>query len=110
MRRVLAKVTLMVLVSCAVVLGQTVPATADQTPAWEPGPEWGSPEYTELPEWDRSVACGGGERWTWTSDQGQIDWQVVTCDHRDAARGAALWQLPPGSVVPDGDVLAGGED
>lgn len=110
MRRVLAKVTLMVLVSCAVVLGQTVPATADQTPAWEPGPEWGSPEYTELPEWDRSVACGVGERWTWTSDQGQIDWQVVTCDHRDAARGAALWQLPPGSVVPDGDVLAGGED
>ena len=110
MRRVLATVALMLMVSCAVVLGQAVPAAADETPVWEPGPEWGTAEYVELPEWGRSVACEPGEQWTWASDQGQISWQVVSCDHRDAARGAALWEQPPGRVLPEGSVLAGEQD
>lgn len=110
MRRVLAKVSLMLMVCCAVVLGNAVPAVADETPVWEPGPEWGTAEYTELPQWDRSVACEAGESWSWTSDQGQIHWQVVPCDGVDTARGAALWEQPPGRVIPDAATLGDEQD
>lgn len=106
MRRVLAKVSLMLMACCAVVLGTTVPAAADEAPVWEPGPEWGSAEYTELPQWDRAVACATGEQWSWTSGEGQIDWQIVPCEEEDNARGAALWEQPSGRVLPDAEVLA----
>ena len=110
MRRVLATVGLMLMVCCAVVLGNAVPAAADETPVWQPGPEWGTAEYTEMPEWGRSVGCDPGDRWSWSSGDGQIDWQTVSCEMDDNARGVALWEQPSGSVLPNAHALTDEND
>ncbi len=110
MRRVLARVGVLLLVSCAVVLGTTLPAAADPTPAWQPGPEWGTPEHTELTRWGRSVACDVGEQWAWSAAGEQIVWSTVHCDRASTARGAALWQQPAGHTLPDAGVLSGGTE
>ena len=110
MRRVLARVGLLLLVSCAVVLGSTLPAAADDTPPWSPGDEWGTATYTELSKWSRSGACDVGQEWTWSGPSGQITWTTVFCDRESTARGAALWEQPDGHTLPDAGVLAGGEE
>ena len=110
MRRVLAKVSLLLLMCCAVVLGHAVPATADETPAWEPGPEWGPVEYTELPEWAGATGCRIGEQWTWTAEQGQIVWQIVPCEDSGAAIGAGMWAEPSGRELGDASVLDHSDD
>ena len=110
MRRALTRVGLLLLVSCAVVLGSTLPVAADETPPWSPGDEWGTATSTELSQWGRSDACDVGQEWVWTGPGGQITWSTVRCDGASTARGAALWQQPDGHTLPEASVLAGGEE
>ncbi|WP_148239309.1 hypothetical protein [Ruania zhangjianzhongii] len=110
MTRVLAKVSLMLMVCCAVVLGNALPAAADETPVWEPGPEWGTAEYTELPEWAAATGCDAGEQWTWTSDQGQIAWRIIPCAESGAAMGAGMWDEPTGRELGDASVFDHSDD